>query len=91
MKTIAVSLDTARSEQAVKQLSNLHLRGKEIPSKAVIEVLRNGNALSNHQDVKHGDTLQLSVVSNGLCGGMQRNNNSFACCFNLCPGDSFVD
>ena len=51
MKTIAVSIDTARSKQAVDQYINEHLRGKEIPLNAAVEILWNGNVLHNYQEV----------------------------------------
>ena len=91
MKTITVNINTARSKQAIEQLISNRLRGKELPSNAAVEILRNGYVLSDYKEVQQGDTLQLKIVRNGLCGGMQRNHNSFACCFNLCPGDNFID
>ena len=91
MKTITVSIDTARSEQAIQKLINERLRGKEILLNDAVEIHRNGHALTDFKEVQHGDTLRLKVVRSGLCGGMQRNNNPFACCFNLCPGENFID
>ena len=75
MKIIAVSIDTARFKQVVEHLINKHIRGKEIPSNATVEVRRNGYVLSNYRDVQHGDTLQLFLVRNGLYGGMLCNRN----------------
>ena len=51
MKTIAVSIDTARSKKAIERLIRERLRGKIIPSYAAVKVLRNGYVLTNYEEV----------------------------------------
>ena len=46
-----------------------HLKGKEIPPNAEIEIKRNGFILRDHGEVQHGDTLCVSEVCHGLLGG----------------------
>ena len=68
-KQFAIDIKIARSGAAFGKLIADLLCGTYLPSNAVIEVYRNGYVLRDLQKVQQGDTLLLSVLRHGLCGG----------------------
>ena len=66
-----IDISAAKSMQDLKKHIIDHLKGKEIPPNAAIEIRKNGFVLRDYHEVKHGDTLWISEVRHGLQGGMK--------------------
>ena len=64
-----ISVNIARNWAKLHEYISTHIRGREIPTDAVIQIRHNGHVLRENSKVRCSDTLYLKAMMHGLHGG----------------------
>ena len=64
-----ISVNIVRNWAKLHKYISTHIRGREIPTDADIQIRHNGCVLSDYSKVQSSDTLYLKATRQGLHGG----------------------